>query len=395
MRARWRVPRALCFTTALSGCACAQIIGADFDSAKLAEPKHDAAAEEASLCDPLLPPERPTDLPMATDEIEFTVVVRTVDFGDSAPDGGTPAYLETGYDLDGLCTGPHGPSSCAPQPWIGGIHPDGPRGQDDAVALLLLNQKPTFGVQAIGSARANSSVALGHDAPLGVIRVRGFGGLGEDDHVEVDWFAVTALGVAGGPDGGVSPKFDAGDRWPILSTSVVDPTVANPADAVSVYRDAQAFVTKNVLVARFPRIAIPLSNVYFELQVVALTAEITRDQIARTWRLDNVVVAGGTSTNGLLGVIPQIAAIVFGVPLCTDNHANYPAVKRFLCESADLPSTPGLPTTSRCASTSVGAKMQTAPASLGPIVAPPVLPSPCPPATDPHNDSCDIPPGTG
>jgi hypothetical protein len=212
--------------------------------------------------------------------------------------------------------------------------------------------------------------------------------------VEVDWFATTALAGGAGSDAGVAPKFDATDRWPVLTTSVVDPSIANSSDAVSLYRDAQAFVTKNVLVARFPRIVIPLSNVYFELQGVALTAELKRNQVARTWELDNVVLSGGTSTNGLLGVVPTIAAVVFGVPLCTDNNANYPTVKRFLCESADLPSTPGEPASSRCALTSVGAKMQTSPASLGPIVPPPVLPHPCPNETDPHGDSCDIPPAT-
>src|SRR6185295_18564867 len=93
--------------------ACAQIIGAEFDSARLEPAKtHDASLDapvvrEASpTCKPRVPPERPS-LPTATDEIEFTVVVSSVDFGDNAPDGGTPGYLTTGYDLDGLCSGPN------------------------------------------------------------------------------------------------------------------------------------------------------------------------------------------------------------------------------------------------------------------------------------------------
>src|SRR5689334_3736075 len=105
---------------------CASIIGADFDSARLSAPKadasRDAVVERAPKCNPSKPPERPVDLPMATDEIDFTVVVKSVDFGDNAPDGGTPGYFTTGYDLDDLCSGPHGPSACTAQPWITSSH---------------------------------------------------------------------------------------------------------------------------------------------------------------------------------------------------------------------------------------------------------------------------------
>jgi hypothetical protein len=93
-------------------------------------------------------------------------------------------------------------------------------------------------------------------------------------------------------------------------------------------------------------------------------------------------------------VVPQIAYVEFGVPLCTDNNANYPKVKRFLCESSDLPASLGDPPTSRCTATSAGMRIETAPATLGPIVTPPPVPNPCPPETDPHNDSCDVPAAT-
>lgn len=381
--------------------ACAKIIGADFDSARLAPSRStDASSEhplgpEASTCNPLKPLERPPNFAPATDGVDFTVVVNTIDFGDSAPDGGTPGYFTTGYDLDGLCTRAEGPAPCVPQPWIGGFHEDGPRGQDDAVALLMLNQMTNFRVQAIGSSVVNDGVHAGRNAPIAVIRVRKFGGLGEDDHVEVDWFATAALGRGG--DGGTSvatdaavvPRFDATDHWPVLSSSLVDPSVSNPSDMVSVYRDPNAFVTLNTLVAHLPRVSIPLSDVYFDVTDVTLTGTLRR--VSSVWRLDDVVMSGWTPTNSLLGVVPQIAYVLFGISFCTDNLANYPKVKRFLCESADLPTKLGDPPSSVCTVTSAGARMTTSPANLGPVVDPPPKPSPCLPATDPANDTCDIP----
>jgi hypothetical protein len=381
---------------------CAKIIGADFGVARLEPAKsHDASLDrtlpmEANTCDLLVPQERPANLAQATDEVEFTVVVRTIDFGDHDPEGGPPSYFKTGYDLDGLCTRSAGSAPCVPQPWIGGYHEDGPQGQDDAVALLMLNQMATFNVNAIGSDATNNAVSAGRDAPIAVIRVGAFGGLGEDDHVEVDWFAVSALrgpsdgGISSGDAGAVAPRFDTSDHWPVLSTSVVDPSVANPRDLVSTYRDANAFVTLSRMVAHFPRVQIPLSNVYFDLFGVTLTASVRR--VGRTWTLEDVVMSGMTKTNSLLGVVPPIGYVLFGIKFCTDNKANYPKVKRFLCESSDLPATLGDPPSTSCTVTSAGAKMVMSPANLGPVVAPPPIPTPCPPETDPRNDSCDIPP---
>ena len=186
----------------------------------------------------------------------------------------------------------------------------------------------------------------------------------------------------------MAPRFDSSDRWPVLSTSVVDPSVANPGDRVSTYRDSHAFVTKTTLVAHFSRVSIPLSNVYFDVVGVTLTAALRR--VGGVWILNDVVLSGASATNSLLGVVPHIGYLLFGISFCTDNKANYPKVKRFLCESADLPAALGDPS-SACTVTSQGAHIETSAANLGPIVAPPPIPTPCPPETDPRNDSCDIP----
>ncbi|HEX7671735.1 MAG TPA: hypothetical protein VF395_19210, partial [Polyangiaceae bacterium] len=85
----------------------------------------------------------------------------------------------------------------------------------------------------------------------------------------------------------------------------------------------------------------------------------------------------------------------FGVSLCTDNQANYPTGKRYICESARRSgSLRGAPPDTPCVGSSVGA-FTTAPASLGVLVAPETRPALCTPTTDPRNESCAVPPSGG
>jgi hypothetical protein len=383
--------------------SCASIIGADFDAARkrpestspVDASKPDAsgnasdAASEASapVCDPLSPPgKRSGGTASPADTVEITVVLKEVDFGDGGPDGGAPRYGEKGYDLDGVCTVP-GPSSCTPQPWIGDVTSDGPRGQDNAIGRLLQVQKAEFGVQAAGTAVDNDAVARGADAPTAVLRVKNFGGLSEDERVEVDWFVPAPLEASA--DGGVkAPAFDASDSWPILSTTVADATVKSAADTVSKDRDESAYVTRNLLVAHFDHVVIPLRNSYFDTYDVVLTGELRRDIATKVWSIENGTFAGHAHVDDLLAVIPEIAHTIFGATLCTDNTLNYAPVKRYICNSADMPATPaGGP----CTETSFGIGFTTAPASLGAVVAPPPPSDVCPRATSPASDSCSIP----
>lgn len=384
---------------------CESIIGADFSGARLRPARlRDAStdansAEAMPPCNPLVPVERQPDMAHATDTVEFTVVVRTVDYGDDAPDAGSPAYASRGYDLDDTCTAGLRTSSCTPRSWIGSVTADGPRGQDNAVGGLLAAQAGVFGRQVVGSNFLNAAVARGEDAPVGVLRIRGFGGLSEDDRVEVDWFVAAPPLVT--PDGGTRPAtvpaFDAGDQWPILSPSVADPTVATAAATVSLYRDPTAFVTRNQLVAHFSTLIFPISNVYFTVTDAVLTGEIERDPVSGIWMLINASFAGHGRTDDLLGVIPEIVQTLFGssVHLCTDDQANYSQVKRYICGSADVPATRGARPDSACVGSSVGASLVTAPATLGAIVEPVPRPELCPPATAPKNDTCATPPGGG
>lgn len=377
--------------TTVASLGCESLIGADFGAAHL-RPK-EAGVEGGATCNLLVPPSRPALAP-ATDPIEFTVVVSAIDLGDVAPDGGVATPLLRGYDMDGVCSTSQATSSCTPQPWIGSVTLDGPRGQDNAVGQLIVDQQKIFGTRVLGSDITNDALTHGVDPPAAVFRIRSYSGFSEDDHVEVDWFVATTLSATtdGGTTTAVSPAFDTTDRWPIFSDTVQNPNVATAADAVSLYRDSNAFVSKRELVAHFDAAQIPMRGVFFDVTDVSLTGDLDRDAVSGEWTIDNAVVEARGSTDGLLSLVPDIAWTLFGVTICTDDQANYPKIKRYVCGAADLPDVKGAPATTPCTGSSVGASIKAAPASLGSLVPRPVRTT-CAPTTDPKTDTCAVPVG--
>ncbi len=69
-----RGARLLLLGLPLAALGCETIIGADFGAAR--------RAPASAVCRPSQPPERPADLSPATDTVDFTVVVRSLDLGD-------------------------------------------------------------------------------------------------------------------------------------------------------------------------------------------------------------------------------------------------------------------------------------------------------------------------
>lgn len=376
---------------------CESVIGADFGSARL-RPKTstEAGVEGGSACQLAVPPSRPTLAP-STDAVEFTIVVRSVDIGDVSADAGATTVAPRGYDMDGVCTTSQRSTSCAPRPWVGSVTLDGPGGRDNAVGQLLVEQQKIFGLRVLGSDITNEALTRGVDPPIGVLRIRGFSGFSEDDHVEVDWFVATTLAAT--TDGGTAtaqpPAFDTTDRWPVFADTVANGSAATAGATVSHYRDANAFVSLRRLVAHFDQGEIPMRGVFFAVTNVSLTGDLQRDPVTGVWALENGVVEARGSTDVLMSLIPEIASKVFGVSICTDDQSNYPRIKRYVCSSADLPEVIGSPTSAPCTGSSVGMSIVTAPASLGNLVPRPPRASPCSPATDPRQDTCAVPVGGG
>jgi hypothetical protein len=380
---------------AASSFACEQLLGVDFDSAE--------SRAAAKPCDNLHPPEPPS-ITGAGGEVEITVVISQARYGDELDAEGRPEHLSAGYDIDGVCTSLGHSPLCRTPAWTGGNPKDGPRGQDNAIGRILAAQERNFGTKVISTTTLNDNLRQGLHAPAGVLRIRGYGGFSEDDSVEVDWFVALAPKRLAG--GGFVPKLDGSDVWPLLDNFVegvaddggADAGAAEagpPGDAdarqglKSVFRDTHAYVTASKLVAHFPTISIPLTNVYFDVFEVVVTADLIRNSVDLPWRVTNGVFAARVRAGTLLALTPRITSEIIGQPLCTGDP-NYRTVKTFMCEELDLVLTPGSDSR-ECDAASVGLVFETAGVELGALQHV-ELGSLCPPETDPESDDCVSPP---
>jgi hypothetical protein len=306
-------------------------------------------------------------------------VVASVDYGDRVVDG-EPVFSSIGYDVDDNCTGAE-PAPCQPSPWIGVQAVDGPGGRDNGVGRILLAQEDVLGGQVISSGVLNQSVTLGLHAPLGLIRIRGYGGFSDDDHVVVDWF----IPVAPDPEGdGPPPTFDGNTAFPIAEGTVLGAGDAGDGrDAgqalESHHRDESAYVNQRIIVARFATLKVPMANVYFDLLDVVLTGKLDRDLVTGAWSLEGGLLSGRSRMAALIDVVPVVAAVVSTVALCPDNP-NFGLVKRMICTGADVALEPAA-VGGDCDGVSFGVALTTAPALLGAVLPLPALSADCAPAT--------------
>jgi hypothetical protein len=365
---RWRANATACIIgIAVTGCE--SVLGIDFDAVEQAP----NACHHAS-------PNPPPAVQNAGGDIEFTAVVIDAQYGDGVDANGKANFLSQGYDLDGLCTGPNGPASCTPPAWVGYPETDGTDGRDNGVGRMFSAQNALFGLTLVSSDYLSPLVNSGEHAPNGIIRVRGYNGFHEDDQVEVDWFVALAPAAQG--DGSFAPKFDGSDVWP-LDADTLDGTTDDGAPR-SLYRDTAAYVSAYQLVAHFPRVQIPLANIYFEAHDVILTSQITETATTATM-LKNGILAGTIPMATFLDVIPLTAAAITGqTSLCRDSPL-YPDIKHFICVADDSPL--DRPSGGECDAGSFGIAFATAPVVLGSSGPPPVPENPC---EDPP-DTCSAP----
>lgn len=398
MRVERRIATLSAGWASIATLGCQTLIGADFDSARLAPAKVVKDGGGSSSCKLWEPPERPPNL-QAGDSIDFTVVISHLDFGDEGPDGGVTGLV--GYDLDNLCTTQNGPPSCKPYDWLSQApKADGPRGRDDGVGNLFKQQRSVLpGGALIGTTEENAGLAAGESAPPGLLHIEGYSGYASDDHVVVEFYQVARFNAvpqpgALGDGGGVRPRFDASDHWPLVRETLLPPGKhpdggrADASDRVETTQtDVTAFVNDRQLVAHFAKLRLPMRNVFIDVSNAVLTAELHID--SGSWRLEHGTLSSRLETRSLLAFAPLATKSFIGVALCKTDDLNYTNVKRILCESADLPAVDGDPTTP-CTYTSLGMGFETSPASLGPVVDVPPLADPCPSTADPATDTCEF-----
>ncbi len=344
----------LAIVVALAGCQ--TVIGADFDEA--------LPRGETTTCRPVQPPSEQS-LPPTGGELEIVTVIHSVDYGDRVDADGRGSYLDVGYDIDGTCTTSRATASCAAPEWTGAEPEDGPGGRDNGVGRILVVQTEITGVQVIGSASLNEAVHAGTHAPLGVLRVRGFGGFSDDDRVSVEWF-VPAHPQAW-PGGPRPLKLDGTDAIPPDASHLTQ----NGSDVIATARDEAAFVTKRTLVARFDELALPMANVRFAAHDVVLTATVIRDTVTNRWELTDGLLAAHAPEEVVLRVVPEIGYAVAGVALCPDDP-NFAGVKRMICSGVDVRHDGKVDSTARCDAASVGIGFQAIAATLDqPVVGSP------------------------
>jgi len=344
---------------ALVGIGCATIAGLDEDFAH--EP----------VCNPIVPPTAPS-VKNAGDTIEFSAAVRTVDLdeGDELP--------RFGYDLDGKCSCTiDGPGCKRP----GYVDPkketcDDIRGIDNGTGVALANIN-SLAAGALSSFVVNEGAAQGLWTVL--VRVRGYSGTANDDHVNVALYETPGL---------TTPNWNGTDVWPVANTSVgAAGTIDDP-----LFYDDKAFVRDGVLVAHVPKSKVVLraSTVILPVEIVSviLTAKIVESS-SGSWRLtEGTISAKWPHTSLFKGLSLMRYGANLDNKFCRDDIV-YLQVKSMFCSATDIIENGGGDPNVECDAISFGMRFDTETVQLGTVTDPvPDPPPECSSGFDPVTDSC-------
>jgi hypothetical protein len=235
-----------------------------------------------------------------------TVAVGTSDPGVVDHGSDVQRYRKMGFDLDGVCTGlgDAGPSCFEPW-WAKADHTDGPGGRDNALGMDLY---------------MSDSVYTGNTDLTMVIRVRGYNGAANAEHVDVA-FLVAHFSASAERS---RPLWDGNDVWNAIDQWVPDGGTADSA----LFHDPDGYVTNGVLVAHLPRLLVGGDPVIPLVQAI-VTARIVKDADGG-WVLRDGTAAGRVRVTDLLAV-PRNAS---GQPVC--DSVSYEAIKANVCSYADI-----------------------------------------------------------
>jgi hypothetical protein len=301
----------------------------------------EGASTSNFVVDPSLP--QPPDAARPAPPPTAAECARVADVSRPQGDRGTGARtrfaltrLSPGYDLDpnvplGMnldltCTTSEASASCRSSD--GAPREDG-RGGIDVGGYALLKDLQSIGV-ASGSAagyfdpqRVDAAVARGVFGML--VDVDGYNGLDDDDDVTVYLRPATARVAP--PPGELSS--DTGAVWS-LDSAFASPGLTD----VSLLMCPHAFVQRRTLFAACPSVELPVSlgdgpAFVFRLNDAYLRATIVQAARGAPARLEAGLIAGRWDASSLLGGIHDL--------LCA-QQAIMPAVKKLVCERADLAS---------------------------------------------------------
>ena len=314
------------------------------------------------VCAPALPPSPPA-IKNAGGADVLTFALRTVDLGGPKK--------KVGFDLDGQCTCP-GKTGCQEPAWAKADHCDDPDGRDNGSgnAFAAINQ--AFGA-VISSVQLSDQAYKGNWSVL--VKVSDYNGGDDDDQVQVALYTTPGTG-------GVAPKWDGMDAWPVADISLVDQVSIDQPVSL----DSKAYVTNRVLVAH-----LAAATVTFQGSGVHLQIDLTGVVLSATLQAKDsgaVELVEGT----LSGSWPEPALfqslsglrVNNGMKLCVGD-TYYNPVKKALCDEFDMST--GAPEAA-CDALSFSVGFEASPMVLG---MPQALTPPtgaCDVTKDPTTDTC-------
>jgi hypothetical protein len=310
---------------------------------------------------------------MDSGDIDFVAAVRSIDLGETSG-------LAVGLDLDRRCTCQGEGDSCIYPPYATKDHCDGPDGRDSSASLIFKSLIAALGEDGFGSVFYSQMAEAGEWSLL--VRVQGYNGQADDPKVKVSFYEAPGFGAA------AQPMWDGSDKWPVSTSSLADmASIDKP-----LYFDDNAYVSQGSLVASFPSVDVRLkgadSYIAFRLTTGALVGSIQNPAVDQLgWRIVDGVLAGRWKMEDVFISLGTFKAS--GATFCNDGGFIYKTFKNELCGHIDIASTLG-DATAGCDSISLGMKLQTHPAKLGPLHASPPPDATCPEDQNPASDACDL-----
>lgn len=255
------------------------------------------------------------------------------------------AWKGIGFDLDGICTSSdtcdrEPVQSCRPSasalPRDGNYCRDNTFGRLEHTAALVPEISKKYGLSDDGF---NCALCVGHYNFL--IRISGYNGEPDDDHVRVDLYPSPGLEEplpwdCSLPDWRTRPCFTADMPWTIQEDALVGPRTG-PELPDSKYSDDGAYVREGYLVTKLPArtlfwfpgtkgivVAYPLT-----IENGLATARIARGPDG-LWRIDDGIIAGRTRGEDLVRGFRLLG-------FCETNDArNYELLSTFVTSNLDI-----------------------------------------------------------
>lgn len=243
-----------------------------------------------------------------------------------------------GLDLDRTCTCPEADSCVLPS---GGKRScDDAEGRDNLGATLLGRAAALFQTVRpdIIEARIRSGVYTVF------VGVQGWNGTPDDPSLLVSIGFSSGFEDPNGLDSGISrPKFDGTDTWSVHPAALLngDAIIGKSCfvvPCVPANLDQRAYMRGGVLVANFDRVSVGIESGAFVLEVTSATLTAKLIPSGTDTRIEGEL-AGRWPTDRLLASFGSLRDPISDKQLCPDNPT-YQALKKTVCEAADLASDP-------------------------------------------------------